>query len=299
MSKYAKNDSRNLLKRLRETMAEDAGGQARLDHIVEIVSSSMDSEVCSIYLRRDRLTLELCATQGLNKEAVHQTRMRIGEGLVGRVAKSAQPINAENATQTKGFRYMPETGEEFFNSFAGIPIQRMGEVLGVLVVQDRKARKYSDDDVYALEVVAMVIAEMKELGAFIGDGEAMSAPHKRAHMLNGGIAQEGSAQGVVLLHDPKIVVSNLIADDPEQEIIRITDAMDQLRISVDDLLSTNRNGGGKEQTDILKAYQMLANSKGWMTRLEASINSGLTAELAVEKEQSQARARANPSRQAA
>ena len=291
MAKYARNDSRDLLKRLRETMAEDAGGQARLDHIVEIVSSSMDSEVCSIYLRRDRLTLELCATQGLNKEAVHQTRMRIGEGLVGRVAKSAQPINAENATQTKGFRYMPETGEEFFNSFAGIPIQRMGEVLGVLVVQDRKARKYSDDDVYALEVVAMVIAEMKELGAFIGDGEAMSAPHKRAHMLNGGIAQEGSAQGVVLLHDPKIVVSNLIADDPEEEIIRVKDAMDQLRLSVDDLLSTNRIGGGKEQTDILKAYQMLANSKGWMTRLEASINSGLTAELAVEKEQSSTRAR--------
>lgn len=291
MAKYTTNDSRDLLKRLRETMAEDAGGQARLDHIVEIVSSSMDSEVCSIYLRRDRLTLELCATQGLNKAAVHQTRMRIGEGLVGRVAKTAQPVNAENATQTKGFRYMPETGEEFFNSFAGIPIQRMGEVLGVLVVQDRKARKYSDDDVYALEVVAMVIAEMKELGAFIGDGEAMSAPHKRAHMLTGGIAQEGSAQGVVLLHDPKIVVSNLIADDPEEEITRLTDAMDQLRLSVDDLLSTNRIGGGKEQTDILKAYQMLANSKGWMARLEASINSGLTAELAVEKEQSSTRAR--------
>ena len=110
-------------------------------------------------------------------------------------------------------------------------------------------------------------------------------------MLNGGIAQEGSAQGVVLLHDPKIVVSNLIADDPEEEIIRVKDAMDQLRLSVDDLLSTNRIGGGKEQTDILKAYQMLANSKGWMTRLEASINSGLTAELAVEKEQSSTRAR--------
>ena len=185
MTKHARNDSRDLLKRLRETMAEDAGGQARLDHIVEIVSSSMNSEVCSIYLRRDRLTLELCATQGLKKEAVHQTRMRVGEGLVGKVAKTAQPLNAENATQTKGFRYMPETGEEFFNSFAGIPIQRMGEVLGVLVVQDRKARKYSDDDVYALEVVAMVIAEMKELGAFVGDGEAMSAPHKRAHMLTG------------------------------------------------------------------------------------------------------------------
>lgn len=291
MVNSAGTDSRDLLKRLRETMAEEAGGQARLDHIVELVSSSMKSEVCSIYLRRDRQTLELCATQGLNKSAVHQTRMRVGEGLVGKVAKTAQPVNAENAPQTKGFRYMPETGEELFNSLMGVPIQRMGEVLGVLVVQNRDPRKYSEDDVYALEVVAMVIAEMKELGAFIGDGEAMSAPHQRAHMLTGGVAQEGSARGVVLLHDPKIVVSNLVADDPEVEKQRLNDAMDQLRISVDDLLSANRIGGGKEQTDVLKAYQMLANSKGWTTRLEASINSGLTAELAVEKEQSATRAR--------
>ena len=141
MLKPAGNDSRNLLKRLRETMAEDAGGQARLDHIVKLVSNSMESEVCSIYLRRDRQTLELCATQGLKKEAVHQTRMRVGEGLVGKVAKMAEPVNAENATQTKGFRYMPETGEEFFNSFAGVQIQRMGEVLGVLVVQSQEASK--------------------------------------------------------------------------------------------------------------------------------------------------------------
>jgi phosphotransferase system enzyme I (PtsP) len=291
MATYAGDYSRDLLKRLRETMAEDGDGQARLDHIVELVASSMGSEVCSIYLRRDRKTLELCATQGLNKEAVHQTRMRIGEGLVGKVAKTAQPVNAPDAPQTKGFRYMPETGEELFKSFLGVPVQRMGEVLGVLVVQNRETRNYSDDETYALEVVAMVLAEMKELGVFTGDGEAMSAPHQRAHMLTGGVAQEGFAQGVVLLHDPKIVVSNLVSDDPEAEKLRLNTAMDQLRLSVDDLLNSTRRGAGKDQTEVLEAYQMLANSKGWATRLEANIDSGLTAELAVEKEQSTTRAR--------
>jgi len=291
MQKYAGDNSRDLLKRLRETMAEDGDGQQRLDHIVELVSSSMGSEVCSIYLRRDRQTLELCATEGLNKESVHQTRMRIGEGLVGKVAKTAQPVNAENAPQTKGFRYMPETGEELYNSLLGVPIQRIGEVLGVLVVQNKDPRVYTDDEIYALEIVAMVIAEMKELGAFTGDGEAMSAPHQRAHMLKGTVAQEGFSKGVVLLHDPKIVVSNLVADDPEEEKQRLNEAMDTLRLNVNDLLSATRRGAGKDQTDVLQAYQMMANSKGWMSRLESSIDSGLTAELAVEKEQSATRAR--------
>ena len=291
MPTYAGDYSRTLLKRLRETMVDDGDGQARLDHIVELVASSMISEVCSIYLRRDRQTLELCATQGLNKDAVHKTRMRIGEGLVGKVAKTAQPVNAADAPQTKGFRYMPETGEELYKSFLGVPVQRMGEVLGVLVVQNKETRNYSEDEIYALEVVAMLLAEMKELGVFTGDGEAMSAPHKRAHQITGGVAQEGFAQGVVLLHDPKIVVSNLVADDPEEEKKRLHEAMDQLRLNVDDLLNATKRGAGKDQTEVLEAYQMLANSKGWSTRLESSIDSGLTAEVAVEKEQSSTRAR--------
>ena len=168
--------SRTLLQRLRDTLAEDGAGQERLDNITQLVAQSMETEVCSIYLRRDRQTLELCATEGLNPEAVHQTRMRVGEGLVGRVAKQAEPINAKDAPNTKGFRYMPETGEELFSSLLGVLIQRLGEVLGVLVVQSKQPREYTSDDIYALEVVAEVIAEMKELGAFTGEGEAMTAP---------------------------------------------------------------------------------------------------------------------------
>jgi phosphotransferase system enzyme I (PtsP) len=276
---------------LRDTLAEDGDGQQRLDHITQLVAEGVGVEVCSIYLRRDRQTLELCATEGLKKESVHVTRLRYGEGLVGRVAKEANPVNAVDATIEKGFRYMPETGEEMYSSFLGVPVQRLGEVLGVLVIQSKTQRKYSEDDVYALEVVAMVIAEMKELGAFVGDGEAMTAPHQRPIMFTGGSAQEGAARGNVLLHDPQIVIANPVADDPEEEKKRLNEAMDSLRISVNDMLSATKKESDGEQLEVMEAYRMFANSKGWRTRMEASIESGLAAEVAVEKEQSATRAR--------
>jgi phosphotransferase system, enzyme I, PtsP len=121
-------------------MAGASAGQARLDRIVKLIASSMETEVCSIYLFRDSETLELCATEGLKAEAVHVTRMRLGEGLVGRVARRGRAINAANAPQEPGFRYMPETGEERYSSFLGVPVQRLGEKLGVLVVQSKTAR---------------------------------------------------------------------------------------------------------------------------------------------------------------
>lgn len=284
-------DSRQLLTRLRDTLAEDGDGQQRLDHITQLVAAGVGVEVCSIYLRRDRQTLELCATEGLKQESVHVTRLRYGEGLVGRVANEANPVNADDATTEKGFRYMPETGEEMYSSFLGVPIQRLGEVLGVLVIQSKAQRKYSDDEVYALEVVAMVIAEMKELGAFVGDGEAMTAPHQRPIMFTGASAQEGAARGSVLLHDPQIVITNPVADDPEEEKKRLNEAMDSLRISVNDMLSATENDSDTEQLEVMEAYRMFANSKGWRARMEASIDSGLAAEVAVEKEQSATRTR--------
>ena len=289
MTPNSESESRKLLGRLRDTMAEDALGQARLNKITHLTADSMGTEVCSIYLFRDADTLELCATQGLNAAAVHQTRMRMGEGLVGRVARSGKIINSANAPSEHGFRYMPETGEEIYPSFLGVPIQRLGEKLGVLVVQSREAREFSDDEIYALEVVAMVLAEMAELGAFVGDSAALMARHTQAVLLRGAIGQEGTAMGQVWLHEPRVVVTNPVADDPDEERLRLTDAVDTLRISVDSLVS--RAVGDQEQVEVMEAYRMFANSKGWLRRMEEAIDRGLSAEAAVEKEQSLARAR--------
>ncbi len=290
MPERTESESRKLLRRLRDTLAEPGAGQERLDRITHLIADSMESEVCSIYLFRDDDTLELCATEGLKPEAVHQTRMRIGEGLVGRVAKTSAPVNTANAPAERGFRYMPETGEEIYSSFLGVPIQRLGEKLGVLVVQSKEARQFSDDEVYALEVVAMVVAEMTELGVFVGEGEALSALHQHPVMFRGGTGQEGAAEGRVWLHEPRVVVTNPVADDPVKELARLNEAVDKLRISVDAMV-TMTDGQDKEQSQVLEAYRMFANSRGWMRRMEEDIARGLSAEAAVEKEQSAARAR--------
>jgi phosphotransferase system enzyme I (PtsP) len=289
MPERMETESRKLLRRLRDTLAERGQGQERLDRITHLIADSIGTEVCSIYLFRDTETLELCATEGLKSGAVHKTRMKLGEGLVGRVARTATPVNTGNAPAERGFRFMPETGEEIYSSFLGVPIQRVGERLGVLVVQSKTARQYSDDEVYALEVVAMVLAEMTELGAFTGEGEAMSAKHKQPVLFRGGTGQEGAAEGRVWLHEPRVVVTNPVADDPVAETERLRAAVGQLRVSVDDLLSVETLD--KEQVAVLEAYRMFAHSRGWLRRMEVDVEAGLSAEAAVEKEQSTARNR--------
>ncbi|KPQ07994.1 MAG: phosphotransferase system, enzyme I, PtsP [Rhodobacteraceae bacterium HLUCCA12] len=290
MPERLETQSRRLLRRLRDTLAEPGKGQERLNRITELIAESMHTDVCSIYLFRDPETLELCATRGLKSDAVHQTRLRLGEGLVGRVARGSKPVNTADAPGERGFRYMPETGEEVFSSFLGVPIQRLGERLGVLAVQSRAKRLYSEDEVYALEVVAMVLAEMTELGAFVGDDATLAQPHKNPVMIRGGSGQEGTAEGQVWLHEPRVVVTNLVNDDPEAEVERLRAAVGQLRVTVNDLL-TLASPTDREQREVLEAYRMFAHSRGWSRRMEQSIESGLSAEAAVEKEQSEARSR--------
>ena len=289
MPERSESESRKLLRRLRDVLSVPGKGQDRLDSITHLIADSMGTEVCSIYLFRDPETLELCATEGLNPAAVHQTRMKLGEGLVGRVARSGQPVNTADAPSEKGFRFMPETGEEIFSSFLGVPIQRIGEKLGVLVVQSKDKRGFSDDEIYAVEVVAMVLAEMTELGAFIGDDGAMKALHKQPVLFRGGTGQEGAAEGRVWLHEPRVVVTNPVADDPLTEIERIRAAVGELRVSITDLLEAEQLD--KEQRQVLEAYRMFAQSRGWLRRMEEDIMRGLSAEAAVEKEQSAARSR--------
>ena len=290
MPERLESESRKLLGRLREALASDSEGQARLNRVVDMIASSMQAEVCSIYLFRDPETLELCATQGLEQDSVHQTRMRLGEGLVGRTAKSGNIVNTANAPAEKGFRYMPETGEERYSSFCGVPIQRLGDVLGVLVVQTKTERVMTPDEVYALEIVAMVIAEMTELGAFVGEGAALSALHQKPVLLRGSIGQEGTSAGRVYLHEPRVVVTNPISDDPEKEKTRLTEAVETLRKSVDNMMVGARSVD-PEQVQVLEAYRMFANSSSWIRRMQDDVQSGLSAEAAVEKEQSLARAR--------
>jgi phosphotransferase system enzyme I (PtsP) len=285
-------ESRILLKRLTEVMREPGAGQERLDRIVRMIASSMEADVCSIYLKCDDQTLELCATEGLRPEAVHVSRLRIGQGLVGRIADEVQPISTADAPREKGFRYLKETGEEVFSSFLGVPIQRLGEALGVLVVQTREPRRFAEDEIHGLEVVAMVLAEMTESGAFFGPGAMeMAAVHRRPFFARGLVGQEGVAMGTVVLHEPVIGSVLAVAEDPESERARLRRAVHDLRIEVDRMLETDLMGHAGEHREVLEAYRLFAHDKGWLRRMEQNIDRGLPAILAIEKEQSATRAR--------
>lgn len=291
MPERKESDSRKLLRRLRETLAAPGGGQDRLDQITHHIADSMGTQVCSIYLFRDPETLELCATEGLKPESVHKTRLRLGEGLVGRVARTGRYVNTANAPGEPGFRFMPETGEEVYPSFLGVPIQRVGEKLGVLVVQSSDARQFSEDEVYGLEVVAMVLAEMAELGAFLGSQlDGMPLAHRFPVMFRGATGQEGAAEGRVWLHEPRVVIANPVGEDPQKEKVRLNEAVAMLRTTVDSMLSAAAMGPG-DSAEVLETYRMFAQSRSWLRRMEEAIDLGLSAEAAVEKEQSQARAR--------
>lgn len=283
---------RVLLRRLREVMAEPINAQERLDKIVVLIAANVVAEVCSVYILRADGVLELYATEGLNRDAVHKTSLKVGEGLVGLIAADARPLNLPNAQAHPAFAYRPETGEEAYNSFLGVPILRAGRTLGVLVVQNQSHRTYFEDEVEALQTTAMVIAEMVaagELEAIVQQGTKLDM--SRPMHFQGVSLSDGVGLGHVVLHEPRVVVTNLIAEDASVELERLERAINRLRISLDDLLNSGDMAPSGEHRDVLEAYRMFAHDRGWIRKIEEAINNGLTAEAAVEKVQSDTRAR--------
>src|SRR5579863_2862518 len=280
---------RVLLRRLREVMAEPVSAQERLDKIVVLIAANMVAEVCSVYVLRVDATLELYATEGLNRDAVHHTVMRSDEGLVGLVASQASAINLSNAQAHPAFAYRPETGEEIYHSFLGVPVLRAGNTLGVLVVQNRARRTYSEEEVEALQTTAMVLAEIVASGELARPGDELAA--RRPVHIKGAAISDGIALGHVVLHEPRVIVTNYIADDIQSELKHLRAAVETLQANLDELLEHGDVVEGGEHREVLEAYRMFAYDRGWVHKLEEAVMTGLTAEAAVERVQSDTRAR--------
>ena len=277
--------TRRLLRRLRDIMAGSGTAQERLDRIVRVIAAEMVAEVCSAYIMRAGEVLELFATEGLRPEAVHRTRLRVGEGLVGVIAATARPLALADAQSHPNFAYRPETGEEIFHSLMGVPILRSGRVLGVLVVQNRTLRHYTEDEVEVLQTIAMIVAELATGGDLINPLEIAQSPgggmlplRLVGVRLNGGLAV-----GPAVLHEPRVVIRQVVAEDVDTELVRLRRAVSVMREAIDDLVATSREFGVGEHHDVIETYRMFAADRGWVTRIADAIRSGLTAEAAVQK----------------
>jgi phosphotransferase system enzyme I (PtsP) len=285
---------RVLLRRMREVMARPEAAQARLDRIVSLIAANMVAEVCSIYVMRPTgNVLELFASEGLKAEAVHQSTLKTGEGLVGVIAHDAKPLSLSDAQSHPAFKYLPETGEEIYSSFLGVPILRHGVVSGVLVVQNQVKRSYTEEEEEALLTVAMVLAEViatEDVQQALLPAGGTQALTGSLHIVGEALV-DGVGLGHVVLHEPRVIVTNFIAEDAEAERERLDAALDKLHAHVDELADRSPGAGGVDFEDILETVRMFARDRGWQRRLREAVATGLTAEAAVERVQSDTRAR--------
>jgi phosphotransferase system enzyme I (PtsP) len=282
--------AREILTGLHEIMAGRGSAQSKLDKVVDLVAEKMRSEVCSIYLLRDN-KLELFATHGLRKEAVHVTRLKLGEGLVGTIAAEGRILNLAEAAGHHEFVYRPETGEERFHSFAGVPIIYRETPIGVLSVQHAEPRRYADVEIEALQTVAMVLSELIA-GARLVDGARRGRIRSAGPLrLMGLKLVAGMARGQAVFHEPRVIVEHTVAEDIEAERDRVYGAFRKMREQIDTMAREAEFGAAGEHEEILETYRMFAYDEGWSRRINEAIDSGLTAEAAIERVQQRTRAR--------
>ncbi len=282
--------AREILTGLHEVMAGRGSAQSKLDKVVDLIAEAMASEVCSIYLLRDN-KLELFATHGLRKEAVHVTRLAMGEGLVGTIAAEGRILNLAEAAEHPAFAYRPETGEESFHSFAGVPIVRLESPIGVLAVQHADPRRYEDVEIEALQTVAMVLSEMIA-GARLVDGARRGRLRSAGPLRLVGLKLvAGMAKGEAVFHQPRVVVEHTVAEDIEAERERVYSAFRKMREQIEAMTKEAEFGTAGEHQEILETYKMFAYDEGWSRRINEAIDSGLTAEAAIERVQQRTRAR--------
>jgi phosphotransferase system enzyme I (PtsP) len=285
----AATSAREILTGLHELMARRGSAQAKLDHVVDLIAEAMRSEVCSIYLLRNN-KLELFATHGLRKEAVHVTRLGMGEGLVGTIAAEGRILNLAEAASHPAFAYRPETGEESFHSFAGVPIVRRESAIGVLAVQHADPRRYDEVEIEALQTVAMVLSELIANSRLV-DGARTARSDGGPVRMAGLKLVTGMARGQAVFHEPRVSIEHTVAEDTEAERARVYSAFRRMREQIEAMTREAEFGTAGEHQEILETYKMFAYDEGWSRRINEAIDSGLTAEAAIERVQQRTRAR--------
>ena len=245
--------TRLLMNRLRQVMAEEGETRSRLDKVVRLIASTMVADVCSIYLRLQDGALLLIATEGLKADAVAATRLTVNEGLVGLVARRAEPMAIQDAPRHASFSYRPETGEDPFHAFLGVPILRGGRVIGVLTVQNRTERAYDDEEIDNLQTIAMVLAEIVDrIDPDALNNGGNEKRERNTASLTGRVFCEGLGYGRAVLHGAAL---------------------------------------GEDPRDVMETYRLLAHDPSWAEKLQEGVRSGLSAEASVDRARREHRAR--------
>ncbi len=292
-AQMALSSPRQMMLRLRDIMDEDIAPEHKLDRIVALIARELRADICSCFIQRAGEVIELFSVTGLPPDMAHTAKLRVGEGFIGDIAASAVPLVMNDMTTHPQFTLRPETGGADYRGFCGVPVLRSGHVRGVLVIQNKLPRSYGDEAVDILETVAMAVAELIVAGGIITRKELHSgkAGGGSTNQMDGVSLARGLATGTVVLYDAANGLQRIVADDVREEKSRLHGAIATMHEAIDRLLNRSGVPTGSESRDILEAYQMFARDRGWLAKLEAAIDKGLSAEAAVHRVQNETRVR--------
>ena len=278
------NQAMDILRLLRQVTEGQDSISEKLEKIVEIIAEKMGADAAACYVAVDDYTLELFASYGFNSGVSHKISMRFGEGLVGEVAQNNRYVAAADAWKHPKFSYKQEMGEEDYKSFLGVPLIRWSRSIGVLTIQNREIHEYSQLEIDIMETIAMVLSEMIA-------SEEMSDYKKMLIKERGIIDKEkskglslskGYGMGAAVVHRRRRVVTKIFAEDKDKELHRLEIAYRQMNDDLEKKFTSTQLGIG-EHVEILDAYRMFAQDKGWYKKISGNVQGGLTAEAAIER----------------
>ena len=269
----------DILKTLRELMSKKMPHQKRFDYIVCSIADYLRVNVCSLYVLRPGDMLELFATKGLDIRAIHETFLRVGEGLIGEIALQRKPLIFKNVWDHPSFVYKPETKERSFKSLLGVPIIRGDTLLGVLAIQTTHTQEFSEEIVQLMQTIAMVLAEI--LATYQLEANENLIKVESRSKVDGVRLIAGVAVGQAVLHRRAERITDILAKNPMTELKKLKTALSTVEADIQNML--NADNISSDQADILNAYLMLTQDKGWLNKITQAIETGLTAQAAVQK----------------
>ena len=284
MQSPALTKAMEILQQLRSISEGESPINEKLNNIVQMIAEQMSADAAACYITVEGNRLALVAAYQLNPEAVNKVVFRFGEGLTGEVAQQSRTLSVADAWAHPKFVHKPELGEDEYKSYIGIPLIRWHRSIGVLALQSKEIHEYSAMDIEILETVGMVLSEIvssEDMGEYRKEFDKNNQINYR-EKLKGLSLSKGYGLGVAVVHRRRQVVTKIFAEDKEKELHRLEIAFAQMNADLEKKLDAAKLGMG-EHVDILDAYKMFASDKGWYKKLVNNIQSGLTAEAAVER----------------
>ena len=273
-----RNGSQETLRELKKIIKQNLSTEAKLNKITKLTAEYLKTDACSFYIMRPGEVLELYATFGLDKKAVHETFLRMGEGLNGEVALRRKPLQVENVWSHSGFVYKPETKELNLNSFAAVPVIHQDILIGVLSVQKKEQYRFSETEIDFLSIISMILSGM--LLNLLTHNESKVASARRHKKLDAICLITGLGIGKAYVHK-RIQFDTILSSDKLGEQKKLIAAIRKVEeeISQKLLLPDITH----EQAEIFKTYLMFTRDKGWAKKINYAIESGLTAEASIQK----------------